>query len=51
MSEGAFFWENPKRKNRIKNPKYPQSRRILHIKSKSGYLRFSTSALNFSERI
>ena len=36
-----FFGEIQKR---IMNPKYPHSRRILRIKSKSGFLRFITSA-------
>ena len=42
-----FFGEIQKR---IMNPKYPHSRRILRIKSKSGFLRFTTSVF-FRERI
>ena len=59
FQKGAFPWENPKTdswiqkrilrffgeiQKQIMKPKYLHSRRILWIKSKSGFLRFTTSA-------
>ena len=43
VTKGAFLLRKSERGSCL-NPNYPHSRRILLIKSKSGFLRFTTSA-------